>query len=65
MAFQKVEFEFPETEDENIAVEDSGAVEIDISGKKTAEDFAEDKAPKAEPESKKDSDGDFDCPNLN
>jgi hypothetical protein len=58
MAFQKVEFEFPETEDENIAVEDSGAVEIDISGKKTAEDFAEDKAPKAEPESEKDSGGD-------
>jgi len=40
MAFQKVEFEFPETEDENVDVEKTNAVEIDVTGKKTADDFA-------------------------
>ena len=44
MAFQKVEFEFPELEDNKLEVEDSGAVEVDISGKKTKKDFAEDAA---------------------
>ena len=45
MAFQKVEFEFPEDEDDNkMAIEESSAVEIDISGKKTAEEFAADSA---------------------
>ncbi len=55
MAFQKVEFEFPETDDENVDIEETSAVEIDVTGKKTAEDFAEDAAPAPEPESKKDS----------
>lgn len=45
MPFQKVEFEFPEGDaDETkntIEVEDSGEVEIDISGKKTAEEYAD------------------------
>jgi len=41
MAFQKVEFEFPEPEDNKLEIEDSGSVEIDISGKKTKEDFME------------------------
>ena len=41
MAFQKVEFEFPEPEDNTLEIEDSGSVEIDISGKKTKEDFME------------------------
>jgi len=43
MAFQKVEFEFPEEEQEGTAIEieDSGEVEIDLSGKKTAEDYKE------------------------
>ena len=43
MAFQKVEFEFPEEEQEGTAIEieDSGEVEIDVSGKKTAEDYKE------------------------
>ena len=45
MPFQKVEFEFPEGDaDETkntIEVEDSGEVEIDISGKKTADDYAD------------------------
>jgi len=50
MAFQKVEFEFPEAEDDKLEIEDSGAVEVDISGKKTKEDFAESAA-----ESKDDS----------
>ena len=40
MAMQKVEIEIPEDEKDNsMAIEDSGAVEIDISGKKTEEDF--------------------------
>ncbi len=49
MPFQKVEFEFPDEEQEDTAIEieDSGEVEIDISGKKTAEDYKE---PEAEPE---------------
>jgi len=43
MAFQKVEFEFPEEEQEGTAIEieDSGEVEIDLSGKKTADDYKE------------------------
>ena len=49
MAFQKVEFEFPDEEQESTAieVEESGEVEIDLSGKKTAEDYKE---PEPEPE---------------
>ena len=59
MAFQKVEFEFPEDEDDNkMAIEDTSAVEIDITGKKTAEDFAADEAPADKPKSKKDSNDD-------
>ena len=44
MAFQKVEFEFPEDENKTsaIEIEDSGEVEIDVSGKKTKDDFVED-----------------------
>ena len=42
MAFQKVEFEFEDEDDNKMAIEESSAVEIDISGKKTAEDFAAD-----------------------
>ena len=59
MAFQKVEFEFPEDDDDNkMVIEETSAVEIDITGKKTAEDFAADEAPADKPESKKDSDDD-------
>jgi hypothetical protein len=59
MAFQKVEFEFPEDDDDNkMVIEETSAVEIDITGKKTAEDFAADAAPADKPESKKDSDDD-------
>ena len=51
MAFQKVEFEFPDDEDDNkMAIEESSAVEIDISGKKTADDFRADDAPEPEGE---------------
>ena len=41
MAFQKVEFSFPNEEDTktDIEIEDSSAVEIDISGKKVADDY--------------------------
>jgi len=43
MPFQKVEFSFPddEVETSNVEVEDSNAVEIDISGKKDADDYAD------------------------
>ena len=43
MPFQKVEFSFPDEESEvpDVEVEDSGAVEIDISGKKDADDYAD------------------------
>jgi len=43
MAFQKVEFSFPseEEKDDVLDVEDSGAVEIDLSGKKTADDYTD------------------------
>jgi hypothetical protein len=49
MAFQKVEFSFPDSEQEDavLEVEGSNEVEIDLSGKKTAEDYKE---PEAEPE---------------
>ena len=49
MAFQKVEFEFPDGEQESteIEIEESGEVEIDLSGKKTEEDYKE---PEPEPE---------------
>ena len=51
MAFQKVEFEFPEDEQKGteIEIEESGEVEIDITGKKTAEDYKEPE-PEVEPE---------------
>ena len=42
MGFQKVEFEFPdEKEEKDIEIEDSSAVEIDLSGKKEADDYKE------------------------
>ena len=58
MAFQKVEFEFPHETEEKLEIEASDAVEIDISGKKTAEDFAADEAPASESKSKMDTDDD-------
>ena len=46
MGFQKVEFEFPdEKEEKGLEIEDTSAVEIDLSGKKEADDYKE-----AEPE---------------
>jgi len=56
MAFQKVEFEFPHEEDEKLEVESSGAIEVDISGKKTKEDFIADEEPKVASKSKNDTD---------
>ena len=43
MGFQKVEFEFPDEQEEKkgLEIEDSGAVEIDVSGKKEADDYKE------------------------
>ena len=45
MAFQKVEYTFPDekVKDTNIEIEDSNAVEIDISGKKVADDYKDSK----------------------
>ena len=46
MGFQKVEFDFPDEEENkkgDIEVEASDAVEIDVSGKKKKEDYKEDK----------------------
>ena len=53
MAFQKVEYEFPDEQDKkpDIEVESSSAVEIDLSGKKPAES-------KPEPQSKSDTSDD-------
>jgi len=54
MPFQKVEYSFPDEEkNTGIEVEDSGEVEIDLSGKKTADEYASDSATpeaKSEPE---------------
>ena len=58
MAFQKVEFEFPHETEEKLEVEASDAVEIDISGKKTAEDFAEPAKEPSAPAGKTDTDDD-------
>jgi uncharacterized protein (UPF0303 family) len=42
MGFQKVEFEFPdEQEEKGLEIEDTSAVEIDLSGKKEADDYKE------------------------
>jgi hypothetical protein len=56
MAFQKIEFEFSDDDNEKLEIEDSGAVEIDISGKKTKEDFANPVGKKDKPASVVDSD---------
>ena len=43
MPFQKVEYSFPNDEEEtsNVEIEDSGSIEIDISGNKSADEYAE------------------------
>ena len=56
MAFQKIEFEFSDDDNEKLEIEGSGAVEIDISGKKTKEDFASPVGKKDKPASVVDSD---------
>ena len=55
MGFQKVEFEFPDEQEEkkDLEIEDSGAVEIDLSGKKEADDYKE-KEVEVEVEAKED-----------
>ena len=55
MGFQKVEFEFPDEQEEKkgIEIEDSSAVEIDVSGKKEADDYKE-KEVEVEVEAKED-----------
>jgi hypothetical protein len=56
MAFQKIEFEFSDDDNEKLEIEGSGAVEIDISGKKTKEDFTSPVGKKDKPASVVDSD---------
>ena len=42
MGFEKVEYEFPhETEAKDVDIEETGAVEIDVTGKKTADEYRE------------------------
>ena len=51
MGFQKVEFEFPdEQEEKGLEIEDTSAVEIDLSGKKEADDYKEEVEAKEEVE---------------
>ena len=54
MPFEEVKFEFPhESEDDNnseVEVEESGSVEIDISGKKTKEDYEKEQEVEVEDE---------------
>ena len=46
MGFEKVEFEFPhENEDDALEVENSSAVEIDLSGNKTKDEYAKEQEP--------------------
>ena len=56
MAFQKIEFEFSDDDNEKLEIEGSGAVEIDISGKKTKEDSTSRVGKKDKPASVVDSD---------
>ena len=56
MAFQKIEFEFSDDDNEKLEIEGSGAVEIDISGKKTKEDFTSPAGKKDKPASVVDAD---------
>ena len=51
MGFQKVEFEFPDDKEEKgLEIEDTSAVEIDMSGKKEAEEYKEEMEAKEEVE---------------
>jgi len=54
MGFEKVEFEFPHETEEKIEVEETNSVEIDLSGKKTEEDYAKELEPEPEAESELD-----------
>jgi LysM repeat protein len=51
MGFEKVEFQFPhESEDGEIEIEDTNAVEIDLSGKKTEDEYRAEQEPEVEVE---------------
>ena len=57
MGFEKVEFEFPhENEDDALEVENSSAVEIDLSGNKTEDEYAKEQEPEVEVEEEDDLD---------
>ena len=57
MGFEEVTYKFPHENDENeIEIEDTGAVEIDLSGKKTAEEYAQEQEPEVEVEEEDDFD---------
>ena len=59
MGFEKVEFEFPHETEEKIEIEETNSVEIDISGKKTEEEYAQDLDPEPEPEAEAEDDFDI------
>tara|TARA_R100000654_G_scaffold28427_1_gene52999 strand:+ start:1778 stop:2776 length:999 start_codon:yes stop_codon:yes gene_type:complete len=48
MGFEKVEFEFPHETEGKIEIEETDAVEIDLSGKKTEKEYAKDLEPEPE-----------------
>jgi hypothetical protein len=51
MPFEEVKFEFPhEAEDKEVEIEESGSVEIDLSGKKTKEDYKKEQEVEVEEE---------------
>jgi len=57
MGFEEVTYKFPHENDENeIEIEDTGAVEIDLSGKKTAEEYSKEQEPEPEVEAEDDLD---------
>ena len=57
MGFEEVTYKFPHENDENeIEIEGTGAVEIDLSGKKTADDYAKEQETEVEVEAEDDLD---------
>ena len=57
MPFEEVKFEFPhESEDKETEIEDSGSVEIDLSGKKTEDDYKKEQEVEIEEEDDDDDD---------
>ena len=57
MGFEEVKYKFPHENDEDeIEIEGTGAVEVDLSGKKTADDYAKEQETEVEVEAENDLD---------